>query len=424
MKKIYILLIVLFAYNASINAQLKISNVGNVAIETNPSPADYIKLLVNFSSTAGDGVNWNYSIAGINNIHTSVTPALVHFGTYGSAYCSTAKSASQAYGVYGQAGNVTNGFNYGVYGKLIGSNNGAGVYGASRTKGAMNTAGDWAGFFNGNVRITDNLTLGRIPTAVYIYSDTIYYNYLARYSDQRLKKNISTITNAFDKISQLNAVEYYYKSKQELISDGVIPPEIINTTLPDTSVIDSTTIIGINNTINSRKQYGFIAQELQQVYPELVFEKEDGLLSIDYVSFIAIIVETIKEQNDKINNLELQLNNCCKSSINEHQLKLGTNESTSGTENKKLKQSALLYQNSPNPFTTETQIKCFIPDNAKNAQLNIYNMQGTQLKKHLINRTGEVNIEINAYEFTAGMYLYALIVDGKEIDVKRMILTD
>jgi len=429
MKKFYVFLIILTVFNAALKAQFKMDSDGNVAIETSPTPADYLKLRVYFSSTAGDGVNWNLSIAGINNIHTSLTPALVHFGTYGSAYCSTAKNASRAYGVYGQAGNVTNGFNYGVYGKLIGSNNGAGVYGASRTKGDMNTAGDWAGFFNGNVRITDNLTLGRIPTAVYIYSDTIYYNYLARYSDQRLKKNISTITNAFDKISQLNAVEYYYKSKQELISDGVIPPEIINTTLPDTSVIDSTTIIGINNTINSRKQYGFIAQELQQVYPELVFEKEDGLLSIDYVSFIAIIVETIKEQNDKINNLELQLNNCCKSSTNEQQLKMDKNNTSGQQFNENIisvdlakAEQIILYQNEPNPFNGSTVIRYFIPENMQiEAYMVFYDSYGNEIKKVIIKETGAGKIEANAQNIAAGIYSYSLVVNGKVVDTKKMM---
>lgn len=50
-------------------------------------------------------------------------------------------------------------------------------------------------------------------------------------------------------------------------------------------------------------------------------------------------------------------------------------------------------------------------------------MNGTQLKNYSITQRGKGSITIQGSEFTAGMYLYALIADGKVIDTKRMILT-
>ena len=66
----------------------------------------------------------------------------------------------------------------------------------------------------------------------------------------------------------------------------------------------------------------------------------------------------------------------------------------------------------------------YIPENAKAAKLCIYNLQGAQIKQIAIAERGEGIQAILGAELTAGMYLYALIVDGKEIDVKRMILTE
>ena len=46
-----------------------------------------------------------------------------------------------------------------------------------------------------------------------------------------------------------------------------------------------------------------------------------------------------------------------------------------------------------------------------------------QLKSYPLVQRGKGNVTINGSELTAGMYLYALIADGKVIDTKRMILT-
>ena len=54
----------------------------------------------------------------------------------------------------------------------------------------------------------------------------------------------------------------------------------------------------------------------------------------------------------------------------------------------------------------------------------IFNMQGTLIKTYQINTKKDGYTEINGGEMQPGMYLYSLIIDGIEIDTKRMILTD
>ncbi len=82
-----------------------------------------------------------------------------------------------------------------------------------------------------------------------------------------------------------------------------------------------------------------------------------------------------------------------------------------------------LYQNNPNPFNASTEIKYFIPDTKVNASINVYNFEGRQLMSYSISHYGSSYIVIQAGEFDAGIYIYNLLVDGIEIDSKRMILT-
>ena len=53
----------------------------------------------------------------------------------------------------------------------------------------------------------------------------------------------------------------------------------------------------------------------------------------------------------------------------------------------------------------------------------IYDMQGSQIKNISDLVKGEGAVTIEGHELSAGMYIYTLIADGKEIDTKRMILT-
>ncbi|MBX7227406.1 MAG: T9SS type A sorting domain-containing protein [Chitinophagales bacterium] len=120
--------------------------------------------------------------------------------------------------------------------------------------------------------------------------------------------------------------------------------------------------------------------------------------------------EVIKDLQNQIEELKALINSCC-------QLDKVTPENL-------VKGKALLYQNTPNPFEESTKIDFFIPEESKSASIIIYNLQGNQLMKFDISERNNASISINGKELTAGMYIYSLIIDGKEIDSKRMILTN
>lgn len=162
-----------------------------------------------------------------------------------------------------------------------------------------------------------------------------------------------------------------------------------------------------------------------QVLPEVVKKDDKGFYYINYEGIIPVLVEAIKEQdsilkqqNITIANLQQQINNCCMK---------GSNQKSSGQTlpdvNSDLIDNSVLYQNNPNPFKESSTINYYLDNKASNATIYIFDMQGTLLKSFDLSNKGKGNIVINGGEFNAGMYMYSLVVNGKEIDTKRMILT-
>ena len=133
------------------------------------------------------------------------------------------------------------------------------------------------------------------------------------------------------------------------------------------------------------------------------------------------LMETVKEQQIQIEELEGEMNEL-KGNSPLRSASVTNEMGATGTAAAVVIQCKL-YQNAPNPFKQNTQIRFDIPENVNLAQLCIYNLQGTQIKQILITQRGASSQWISGSELAAGMYLYALIVDGKEVDTKRMILT-
>ena len=148
-----------------------------------------------------------------------------------------------------------------------------------------------------------------------------------------------------------------------------------------------------------------------------------GYLSIDYIGLIPVLVEAVKEQQETIEVLQDRITtietDCC-----DKEDKLKSGSINSSDELNMDVASAKLYQNNPNPFSTQTAVKFEIPETMQTAQLHICNMTGTLLKTITISQRGAGKELINANEFVAGMYLYSLVCDGKIVDTKQMLLTE
>lgn len=214
-----------------------------------------------------------------------------------------------------------------------------------------------------------------------------FYNY----SDIQLKKNIKPLNHSFDVFSRLNPISFNY--------------------LDSFNTNNSKTLKFTND---SSLTLGFIAQEVQKLYPQLVAkDQQTGLLRIKTLEFIPILVKALQTQQSEIDALSELIK---KTNSGLQKVKTNTTEID-------LFDGTVLHQNYPNPFNSTTSISMYLPNSINNAAIYIYNMSGAQIKSYKITERGKTCITINSSEFEAGMYHYALIVDGKVIENKQMILT-
>jgi hypothetical protein len=82
-----------------------------------------------------------------------------------------------------------------------------------------------------------------------------------------------------------------------------------------------------------------------------------------------------------------------------------------------------LFQNAPNPFNKATVIKYLVPASAEQAYLNVTDMHGKRVKTFNISGKSNQPVVITEGALAAGTYFYSLVVDGKTIDTKKMVLT-
>jgi hypothetical protein len=330
-------------------------------------------------------------------------------GIFGRSYnYSGPQTTGRSYGIYGMAGNATSGFNYGVCGILQGGNNGAGIFGATDPNDE-DTEGMYAGYFKGDVYMSSRLSVGNKNTTYSIdVTGSVRTTSLLQSSDIRIKENIKDLENSLSALKKLQGVSYNLKMPEN--SAPSVKGDTINR---NTAIIDSS--------IYTRVRKGLIAQELQKVFPELVYEDEGGILSVDYIGLIPVVVEALKEQDNVIGSLNLKIQELQSDFETFSSIQQGIAMST-GTG--QAVTNAVLYQNAPNPFSESTEIQYYIPEATKSATLYIFNMQGTLLRSEMPSTYGDGTITLKAAELKAGMYIYTLIVDGKEVGSRRMILTD
>lgn len=89
--------------------------------------------------------------------------------------------------------------------------------------------------------------------------------------------------------------------------------------------------------------------------------------------------------------------------------------------------NAALQQNTPNPFNGVTKINYILPKQYTSAKIIVTDKLGKTLKevnlpagRQGISNSGSLNID--ASKFSSGAYQYSLIVDGKLIATKQMVL--
>jgi hypothetical protein len=138
-----------------------------------------------------------------------------------------------------------------------------------------NDVANYSLYINSNSKFNKSVIIGNNPTSTSINLNDYILNIngnmgitgnIFNASDSNLKNNIQTFPNALDKILKCRGVLYEFKT-------------------------------------DYKKNIGVIAQEIEHIIPEIVETTSNGIKNVNYLGFIGIIIEAIKDLNNKIDNI-------------------------------------------------------------------------------------------------------------------------
>lgn len=309
MKKSLLIVVTIFVSVLTSNAQLKVASNGYTSFVSSSTPLSPISV--------GYAGNSNYEVsifaedrygvycqtASTDNgkryggYFNSTVNGVSGFsiGLYGEALSyNTTYSSGRAYGLYGAAGNATSGYNYGVFGRLGGSQNGSGVFGTSFYEDdGVNTNGRYAGYFHGDVKITDDLYVlgsisgtmlspGRSNTGADIEQQTAY-------SPRSAQSTLLT-----SKVAALELMSFVSTGREDSSTQRQ----------EGDSIAAERTVSAFERQDAGRVHYALSVEQLEEMFPELVYEQKDGSKAVNYVEMIPILVQCINELSGKVAELQ------------------------------------------------------------------------------------------------------------------------
>jgi len=367
------------------------------------------------------GVNATAIQAGRNNFGVDAfarTAGIDNFGVRGNA-----QDGRINYGVQGIA-DIASNINFGVHGSVTAttvSNNNVGVYGfASGSVTHHNFGGYFLACDVKPIGVYAEACNGGGP-AGYFAGTIVTLGTPISLSDETIKTDISPIEGALGIIAQLEPVHYNFNT-------------------------DGYAHLNLDPGLN----YGFRAQQVQEVLPNLVKEvvhpakldslgneisPEENLLGIQYQQMISILTAGMKEQQaiiesqnevlaqmmEQLANMQQQINQCCNAGDGNKSMLGGVIQPQDLNNEKSIDGGNELYQNIPNPFRESTTISYQLETGGR-VQLAIYDGNG-KVVTTLVDanqENGRYSEVWNANGMPAGVYHYALYVDG-ELLVKRAI---
>ncbi|HNY55138.1 MAG TPA: tail fiber domain-containing protein, partial [Chitinophagales bacterium] len=98
------------------------------------------------------------------------------------------------------------------------------------------------------------------------------------FSDKRLKKNIVSVNNVLANFDKLNVYSYEYQAPA-----------------------------GYTGFLPNGKHFGFMAQELKDVYPNFVQLNSNGYYSVNYQEMIPLLAKGMQEQQTQIEELKKEV---------------------------------------------------------------------------------------------------------------------
>ena len=149
-----------------------------------------------------------------------------------------------------------------------------GLGNASQRGGQIDFIGGNAASYAGQIIFRSGISTGGTIQPINARLDTtgvLYATTFTSTSDERKKENIETLSNPHQILDGIRGVRFDWRD-------------------------------------NGKPSVGVIAQEVEKVLPEAVHSDEDGMKSVSYDMLIGVLIETVKDQQKRIEDLENKLN--------------------------------------------------------------------------------------------------------------------
>ena len=265
------------------------------------------------------------------------------------------------------------------------------------------------------------------------------------FSDGRFKDNIKENVPGLSFINQLRPITYTLNVKKIEKAEGTVPQN--EEPAPQAASSIQQPVQGIKNTDallpespkikmeipkedEQAKQAqmkiiytGFVAQEVEQAAEKVNYnfsgvdvpKNDKDFYGLRYGDFVVPLVKAVQELSKKNDQLEEE-NQVLKDRLDKMEAIILGKAPVSSLLN-----DMRLDQNRPNPFDHVTSISYAIPITSSNAQILITDNSGKMIKEvQLTGGSGTVNIDASV--FSSGEYNYSMVIDGKIVQTKKMII--
>lgn len=327
--------------------------------------------------------DWTYAYYG-----KSFVTNRKHVGIYAIASNSTPLSTGRTFGVLGYAANATNGYNCGVFGGLGGTQNGGAIVASIYHPWGLNHSmgGRYAGYFDGPVLATEEV----IAPSFTVPSSA---------------SNITNVSNldgerSYQGIMSLTPVEYKHAYSLEL------GPEVMDTISSETMAVLEK--VAAEKKATARPHFGFVAEEVQKYYPELVNQNSKGELSVDYIGLIPLLIQTVQQLDAEVKALR----------AGEGTVK-GIAPETDMYNSEDYTSDGHGIQISNNGLC---EIEYTLPDAVKSAKLFIYSISGKLIESRIIDGRGAGKLSVDTSKLNKGIYIYTVMADGQSVISRQMIV--
>lgn len=258
-------------------------------------------------------------------------------------------------------------------------------------------------FFQLDVSPVNPRIAGSGDKVVFYNSTTQRYNSIEvssvyNHSDARSKKDVQPISTGLSTILGLKPVSYHWKSVDE--DEEVISPRKVNGYEESDSVK-----VAYGPEGETELQYGFLAQDVEQILPEAVATDDSGNKMVNYISLIPFLVQSIQELQQTVENQAVII-----STLTGNQFSATASQAPKGK----------IVGCTPNPTSGMVRIEIEIDDKVEDAKIVIANLSGSQ-EKVMALTPDKLTVDADVSRIPSGVHIVTLLVDGKVADSCRLV---